>query len=695
MNDFMMGLNPRQLDAVLSESKHLLILAGAGSGKTKTITTRIAHLLQNEDVHPGQILALTFTNKAAREMKERVFSFVGERPGLLLKTFHSFGATFLRRYAECVERRDNFVIYDDHDSNHLLDLTAAKFNVQKSDLKILKKWVKRYKQNLEAESELLSERPEFLDIYNEYNKSLINYNAFDFEDLIFQCVRILENNENVADYYHNRYLHVLVDEYQDTNVSQERFLSLLCGERTSLVVVGDEDQSIYRFRGADVEQILNFPDKYPDTQIVRLEENYRSTANILNAANAVISNNISRLGKTLFSTKGDGSKVRMVKNDNENEEGDYIAKEIKSCGYEYKETAVLVRINAQTRAVEESLRRGKIPYIVIGSLSFYEREEVKDVLMLLRWFSNTFDALAFSRFVNKPTRGIGSKSLDTFLEFANYQYAGDIYKALNNVAFCGLKGRTLTAFQDLAAIFFDFEKKFSVGNVQDVFTEYIDKLGIIEYYSNIDKCDGTDRVDNIKEFINGLADVPPGLENITAFLEENALISQSDKIDDDDSVKIMTVHHAKGLEFENVFISGLEQDLFPHATSLMEYFDDEEERRLFYVAITRAKKELYLCYTKSRFLHGHRCMNPPSSFLAEIPDELSVLIKSGKSDTTSENFSDFTAGKMVRHRDYGSGRILNVRNIGKYCIADVDFFDYSQAKVILNYEAKKMEFIDD
>lgn len=694
MNDFMMGLNPRQLDAVLSESKHLLILAGAGSGKTKTITARIANLLQNEDVHPGQILALTFTNKAAREMKERVFSFVGEYPGLLLKTFHSFGATFLRRYAECAGRKDNFVIYDDHDSNHLLDLTAAKFNIQKSDLKFLKKWVKRYKQNLESESDFPDD-PRFFDIYNEYNKSLINYNAFDFEDLIFQCVRILENYENAESYYHNRYLHVLVDEYQDTNVSQDRFLSLLCGDRTSLVVVGDEDQSIYRFRGADVEQILNFPEKYPDTQIVRLEENYRSTANILNAANAVISNNTSRLGKTLFSTKGEGSKVRIVKNDNENEEGDYIAKEIKSCGYNYKETAVLVRINAQTRAVEESLRRGKIPYAVIGSLSFYEREEVKDVLLLLRWFSNTSDALAFSRFVNKPARGIGKKSLEAFLEFANYQYAGNIYKALNNVAFSGLKGKTLAAFQDLAAVFYDFEKQFSVGKVQDVFAEYVEKLGITEYYSNIDKCDGTDRVDNIKEFINGLSDVQPGLENIIGFLEENALISQSDNINDDDSVKIMTVHHAKGLEFENVFISGLEQDLFPHATSLMEYFDDEEERRLFYVAITRAKKELYLCYTKSRFLHGHRCMNPPSSFLAEIPEELSVLIKSNKSGTTSEKFSEFTEGRMVRHRDYGSGRILKVRNVGKYCIAVIDFFDHSQGEVILNYEVKKLEFIDD
>ena len=694
MNDFMIGLNPRQMDAVLSESKHLLILAGAGSGKTKTITTRIAHLLQNEDVHPGQILALTFTNKAAREMKERVFSFIGERPGLLLKTFHSFGATFLRRYAECVDRKDNFVIYDDHDSNHLLDLTAAKYGIQKSDLKVLKKWVKRYKQNLEAETEF-PEDPKFFEIYNEYNKALINYNAFDFEDLIFQCVRILENNQTVADYYHNRYLHVLVDEYQDTNMSQERFLSLLCGDKTSLVVVGDEDQSIYRFRGADVELILNFPEKYPDTEIVRLEENYRSTENILNAANAVIANNISRLGKTLFSVKGEGSKVRLVRNENENEEGDYIAKEIKACGYDMKETAILVRINAQTRAIEESLRRGKISYSVIGSLSFYEREEVKDVLLLLRWFSNTFDALAFSRFVNKPARGIGKKSLEDFLDFANSEYGGNIYKALNNVALSGLKGKSLKALQELAAIFFDFEKQFSAGRVQDVFAEYLNKLGIIEYYSNIDKCDGTDRVDNIKEFINGLANVEPGLENITAFLEENALISQSDKIDNDDTVKIMTVHHAKGLEFENVFISGLEQDLFPHATSIMEYCDDEEERRLFYVAITRAKKELYLCYTKSRFLHGHRCMNPPSPFLREIPDELLELIKSNKSDTTSEKFSEFSEGRMIRHRDYGSGKILKLRNNGKYFIATVDFFDYSQAEVILNYEAKKMEFIDD
>jgi DNA helicase-2/ATP-dependent DNA helicase PcrA len=694
MNDFMMGLNPRQMDAVLSQSKHLLILAGAGSGKTKTITTRIAHLLKNEDISPGQILALTFTNKAAREMKERVFSFIGERPGLLLKTFHSFGATFLRRYAECVERKDNFVIYDDHDSNHLLDLIAANYSVQKSDLKKLKRWVKQYKQSLEDESQLPDD-PVFLEIYQEYNKSLINYNAFDFEDLIFQCVRILENNQYVADYYHNRYLHILVDEYQDTNMSQERFLSLLCGDDTSLVVVGDEDQSIYRFRGAEVELILKFPEKYPDTEIVRLEENYRSTENILNAANAVIANNRARLGKTLFSNKGAGSKIRLIRNNDENEEGDYITKEIKACGYDLKDTAVLVRINAQTRAIEESFRRNRIPYLLIGSLSFYEREEVKDVLLLLRWFSNTFDALAFSRFVNKPTRGIGKKSLETFLEFANSQFGGNIYKALNNVDLCGLKGKTLAAFKDLATIFYDFEKQFATSRVQDVFAEYLNKLGIIEYYSNIDKCDGTDRVDNIKEFVNALADVEPGMENITTFLEENALVSQSDKLDEEETVKIMTVHHAKGLEFENVFICGMEQDLFPHATSVMEYCDDEEERRLFYVAITRAKKELYLCYTKSRFLHGHRCINPPSQFLAEIPDELMELIKSNKSDTTTDKFSEFSQGRMVRHRDYGSGRILNVRNNGKYFLATIDFFDYSQADVILNYEAKKMEFIDD
>lgn len=687
-----LNLNREQMDAVLTEVKHVLILAGAGSGKTRTITSRIIHLLKNLKVHPSKILALTFTNKAAGEMKERVINRVGEQPGLLLKTFHSYGAMFLRRHAEGAGRRKNFIIYDDYDANRLVELACADHDLARSDLQKMKKWIKKYKQNLEDESLVPDEN--HLAVYQEYNRALLKYNAFDFEDLILWTVKLLSEEKGIADYYRNRYEHILVDEYQDTNCSQNKLLSLLSGE--NLMVVGDEDQSIYKFRGAEVDLILQFPNVYSDTQIIRLEQNYRSTGNILRAANAVIANNQGRLGKTLYSTKGDGSKIRVLESGNETEEAVWIAKCIRSENYKYADTAILVRINAQTRVIEEQLRAADVPYLIVGGISFYEREEVKDGIALLRWFSNPYDRVAFERFANKPSRGIGKKSMEEFLSFAGAECGGNLLEALSKREQSSVKGKALKGLEELYHLLFDYEKVFADHSLQETFFSYLERLRIIEYYTNIDRVEGTERVDNLGELVNALEHLPAGLESISVFLEENALVAQADRIDDGNSVKVMTIHNAKGLEFDHVFISGLERELFPHMNSLIEYFQEglEEERRLFYVAVTRAKENLFLCYTASRFIHGTRRCCARSQFLDEIPEEFMELIKTQKSVRNEPfDFSEIRLGDMVKHREYGNGKVLNLRMSGRYHLAVIDFYDYSTVEVILEYT--RLEIVDD
>lgn len=691
MYDLLDGLNPEQVDAVITDKQHVLILAGAGSGKTKTITSRVMHLLKNEQVLPQKILALTFTNKAAGEMRSRVEKSIGETPGLLIKTFHSFGALFLRKFPEGSGRKQNFIIYDDDDSTKVLNRILSEEDIPKSDHNIVKSWVRRYKQNLEKEVTDTSD--EFIEIYNKYNAELKLNNAFDFEDLILFPVKILAMKTQVYEYYRRKFEHILVDEYQDTNYSQYMLLKLLKNDNANLMVVGDEDQSIYKFRGADVNIILNFPKDYSDTQIIRLEKNYRSTENILNVANSIISNNINRLGKTLVSVIGAGEKVIVIENENDYKEGETVAFLIRKNGFDYGDTAVLVRTNNQTRIIEQSFRHAGIPYIIVSGVGFYDREEIKDALAILRWISNNADRIGFERFVNKPSRGIGKKSLDIFFASVAMQFGGDILKALDNVDnIKGINGKAAAGLKFVRDVFEEIDFLVKYNSPDFVLGHFLDKLGLIEYYRNIDNVEGSERIDNLREMVASLENVAPGVENLTAYLEDNALISQSDKIDDENTVKVMTVHNAKGLEFKNVFITGVERDIFPHSNSVNEDPDGmEEERRLFYVAITRAKERLFLLYANARSIYGVYRGTGKSEFIDEIPPHLIELINIKKNVTGK--MIQLELGDMVKHKDYGRGKVLNLRISGKYHLALIDFYDHSCAEVVL--ELTKLEKIDD
>ncbi len=693
MNNIIEGLNKEQIDAVLTESKRVLILAGAGSGKTKTITSRIIHLLKNESVPPEKILALTFTNKAAGEMKSRIESITGEVPGLLIKTFHSFGAYFLRRTAEAVGRKQNFIIYDEDDSKKIIDKVLSGFQINKSDYNKYRKWVKNFKQKIEKD--VLEDDTQFIEVYKSYNEQLKLNNAFDFEDLILQPVKILMEKGSIYTYYRKKLQYILVDEYQDTNYTQYSLLKELTDDNSNLMVVGDEDQSIYKFRGADVNIILNFPKDYANTHIIKLEKNYRSTSNILNLANTVISHNINRLGKNLYAENGEGENVKVLENEDDYSEAQAVAHIIRRDEMAYVDTAILVRTNNQTRVFEQVFMKSGIPFKIVAGVGFYDREEIKDCLSILRWLSNNSDSVAFERFANKPSRGIGKKSLDIFLSAVAHSFDGDIMKALCLIeTISGITGKALAGFKELRNVLLEKDDIVSFKYLSDSLEWFLDALRISEYFKNIDDSDGSDRIGNIRELMMTLENVDPGVESITAYLEDNALVSQTDQLDNSDAIKILTVHNAKGLEFSNVFICGVERDIFPHCNSVIEDEDGiEEERRLFYVAITRAKHLLYIMYANSRSIYGVRKSTGKSLFLTQIPSDLIELIKIKKNDSMDFENCIFQVGEIVRSKDYGSGRVLSLRKSGKYDLALIDFFDYSQVEVIVQFA--KLEKIDD
>lgn len=693
MNNIIEGLNPEQADAVLTDSKRVLILAGAGSGKTKTITARIVHLIRNENISSDQLLALTFTNKAAGEMRERIESSAGDVSGLLIKTFHSFGAYFLRRSSTAVDRKQNFIIYDQDDSKKIIDKILSEFEIIKQDFPEYRRNIQFFKQNLEDENSV--NLPFFFDIYKKYEDTLRINNAFDFEDLILKTVKILESESGFSKYFKNRFKYILVDEYQDTNFSQYTMLNNLTGIDSNIMVVGDEDQSIYKFRGADLNIILNFPKDNPDTKIIRLEKNYRSTDNILSVANSIISNNYNRLGKKLFAVNGSGDSVKVIENRDDYGEAENAAKIIRNENLSYNKTAILVRTNNQTRVFEQIFMKYGMPFKIVAGVGFYEREEVKDCLSILRWISNNFDSVSFERFANKPSKGIGAKTMALFLTAVSLKYKGNILEALSDVSSInGIKGKSLDAFKKIYDILSLSEEILNYRKLSDSLEVILDKLGLLEYYLKTDKINNTDKISNIREFLMTLRNVEPGLDALTAYLEENALISQSDSLDDENSIKILTIHNAKGLEFDNVFICGIENDIFPHCNSISDDPDGiEEERRLFYVAITRARVKLYLMYCNSRMIFGTSKQTGISPFIKEIPEELIELIKIKKNDNNSSTNLLCCIGDMIKSNQYGVGRVISLRKSGRYDLALIDFFDYGEIEVILQFV--KLEKIDD
>lgn len=670
--DYLTGLNEQQRKAVTYEGGPLLLLAGAGSGKTRVITTRIAYLINVLGISPYSILAVTFTNKAAGEMRERVQTMVPGAENVMIRTFHSFGAWMLRRNGESLGLRSSFTIYDDDDVSALIKSLMP--GAARNEIKQFSRDISRCKDdNLIPEDDLttINSHPEFQNIYKKYSDRLTEIGNADFGDLISLPNKLLRENEAVRERFHKRFKVILVDEYQDTNKAQFSLLKNLAGPDAWVCVVGDDDQSIYKFRGAEVKNILDFDKIFPGTEVIKLEENYRSTGHILSIASAVVKNNINRLGKTLWTSKGDGEKPVVKYLENGEAEAMFIAQELKDS--DLNETAVLYRTNAQSRQLESTFISQGIPYKIVGTLRFYEREEIKDTLSILAFISNNRDEIAFRRIINKPARGIGKASLDKLINAAA-DYDNDYMVTLANTTV--LKGKAKKGCDE----FYTFIDEMMGLDYTDELGHFIRKVvedsGLLEYHRSQDEAIGSGKVDNLEELINS-ASKYSGEEALTEFLEAVELDQSSFNEDnahtsDDDNipkVTLITMHNTKGLEFDKVFISGMENGLFPRNEKLDDDDELEEERRLFYVSITRARKELYFTSCSRRFIHGKLINSEPSIFLREIPEEYIV----GDAVPAAVDDSGFKPGDMVYHDDYGSGYIIKVTDNGKHDLVLVKF----------------------
>jgi ATP-dependent DNA helicase UvrD/PcrA len=630
------GLNGPQREAVLHGEGPLLILAGAGSGKTRVLTHRIAHLVGSGQARHGEILAITFTNKAAQEMRERVEALVGGRArAMWVMTFHSACARMLRNDAERLGYTRGFTIYDEQDSLRLVKNCAEELDVDPKRFapRGIRRQISDAKNGLlDAEAYRIKVSSFFeqtaADVYELYEKRLHAANAMDFDDLLFRCVNLFELFPEVLERYRRSFRHVLVDEYQDTNRAQYRWLQLLCEEHRNLCVVGDDDQSIYRFRGADIRNILDFEDDFPDAQVVKLEQNYRSTQTILNASNAVIANNRARKDKFLWSELGEGEPVHVRELEDEHAEARFVVSEIERLvdqGESRDEIAVFYRTNAQSRVLEDMLVRYGVGYQVIGGTRFYERREIKDALAYLTLLVNPSDTVAFGRVVNEPKRGIGQTSQARITNYAStigepvWSVAAEPDKVPGlGTAAVKAVGRFMSVMERLR------ERAEGGAGVGDLLAETLDETGYMAALRAERTVESQVRLENLEELV-GVAreyDVASEEASVEEFLQQIALFSEQDNLRDEQGiVTLMTMHNAKGLEFGIVFIIGLEDGVFPHMRSI-ESGDLEEERRLAYVGITRAKRVLYLTHARTRALFGNRDWNLRSRFIDEIPLEL-------------------------------------------------------------------------
>lgn len=640
------GLNPEQEKAVKHDKGPLLILAGAGSGKTRVLTHRIAYLIEEVGVNPWNILAITFTNKAAGEMRERVDNIVGNGAEYIwVSTFHSACVRILRRYIETLGYSRSFTIYDADDQKTLM----------RDILKYLQLDPKQYKERailnaisaakdelINAEQYELRAQGDFLKetyarAYREYEKRLRDSNALDFDDLICKTIQLLEENPDILDYYQNRFRYIMVDEYQDTNTAQFRLISLLADSRgedgtleQNLCVVGDDDQSIYKFRGANIYNILNFEKEYPNAKVIKLEENYRSTQNILDAANAVISHNSMRKDKALWTQKEKGDNIYFSRFENEYEEAASIADAIANAVYtgeaNYHDFAILYRTNAQSRVFEEKLVTANIPYRIVGAVNFYQRREIKDILAYLRTIENGRDDISVKRIINVPKRGIGLATIDRISNYA-IEHESSFYEALQNYEYIDGIKRAEAKLSSFVSLIESFKRHLEdpAYSLEDLVRELLEESGYLRALEEEDTDEANGRIENIEELINKVVSYEENCEetpSLGGFLEEVALVADIDTLDEStDLVLLMTLHSAKGLEFPYVYMVGMEDGIFPGYMAVEgdDPAEMEEERRLCYVGITRAMEKLSLSCAMTRFRNGEQKYNPPSRFLDEIP----------------------------------------------------------------------------
>ena len=637
-------LNKEQKEAVLYNEGPLLVLAGAGSGKTRVLTTKIAYLINKLEVEPSDILAITFTNKAAKEMKERVIKLVGaDFYDMQISTFHSFGLSIIRKYHERLGFESNFTIIDSDDSLTLIKRILKEMNL---DSKMYNP--KAVKNRISgAKNELLSPddydkyantdfEEKVVEIYRRYQEILLRNNSVDFDDLLILPIKLLKENPDILMYYQERFKYVLIDEYQDTNEAQYVLVKMISAKYKNICVVGDESQSIYSFRGANYKNILNFEKDYKNAKVILLEENYRSTKNILNVANDIIKHNINRKDKNLWTENNEGSKVKYYRADSELDEAYHVVNEIKNLlvnGVKRSEIAVLYRTNAQSRTIEEALLKENIPYKVIGSFYFYKRKEIKDLISYLKLIYNSNDDTSLTRIINVPKRGIGTKTIEN-LSVLSRTNNTSMYEAIT-------KGKELE-FKKLIEEIKELEKDLSLTELIDLI---LDKTGILEELKSEKSLEADIRIENLNEFksITKNFEEKYGIISLEAFLEEISLVADMEEHNDNtDLITLMTIHSAKGLEFDNVFIVGMEEGLFPHVNSMVSHEEIEEERRLCYVAVTRAKKYLELVNAKRRMIYGQESSNLPSRFI-------------------NEN-EEYALGEKVEHNVYGIGVIVGIKD---------------------------------
>ena len=635
-------LNEPQREAVLHTDGPLLILAGAGSGKTRVLTHRIAYLIDERGVNPWNILAITFTNKAAEEMRQRVDSLVSfGAESIWVSTFHSACVRILRRFIDRLGYDNRFTIYDTDDQKTLMKEVCRKVDI---DTKVYKERnllaaVSSAKNEMILPDEFeLNAGGDFgqlkiAKVYREYEAQLKANNALDFDDLLVKTVQLLETQPDVLEYYQERFRYIMVDEYQDTNTVQFRLVRLLAGKYRNLCVVGDDDQSIYKFRGANIRNILDFEHEFPDAHVVRLEQNYRSTGNILNAANGVIRNNRNRKEKTLWTDNGDGEKIQLRQFDTAFDEAEYIAEDIKKEvqeGASYNDSAVLYRTNAQSRLFEEKFIAMNIPYKIVGGINFYARREIKVLLAYLKTVDNGQDDLAVRRIINVPKRGIGLTTINRIQESADERGIG-FYEALLAPDLIPGVGRSASKLDSFAALIEYFKGQTEKESITDLLREIIEKTGYVESLEAEDKVEAESRIENIDELVNKAAAYEEDCQDrgeeasLSGFLEEVALVADIDSLDEDqDYVVLMTLHSAKGLEFPHVYLAGMEDGLFPSYMTITsdDNEDLEEERRLCYVGITRAEEKLTLTCARRRMVRGETQFNKMSRFIKEIPMEL-------------------------------------------------------------------------
>lgn len=630
-------LNPKQKEAVLHTDDPLLILAGAGSGKTRVLTHRIAYLIDECGVNPWNIMAITFTNKAAGEMRERVDNLVGfGAESIWVSTFHSSCVRILRRHIESLGYTTSFSIYDSDDQKTLMRQVFKAMDIDTKQFKeraVLAAISSAKDKLITPEEFLLNAGADFREkktgeIYKEYQKQLKKNNALDFDDLIVKTVELFQNNPQVLDYYQERFRYIMVDEYQDTNMAQFKLVSLLASKYRNLCVVGDDDQSIYRFRGADIQNILSFENTFPGTKVIKLEQNYRSTQNILDAANGVIRHNFGRKDKTLWTANGEGDKILFKQFDTAKDEADFVVRQIRDSAYSYQDQAVLYRTNAQSRLLEERCIFYNVPYILVGGVNFYQRKEIKDVLAYLKTIANGVDDLSVIRIINVPKRGIGATTIGRVTAFASEHNMSfyDTLKEAKQIPGIGKAaekiGRFIAQMEAFRAMAHSEEY-----SIKDLIDHILEDTGYEEELQEEGEIEAQTRLENIEELINKAAAYEEDSEHPTLdeFLEQVALVADIDNVDDsEDRVTLMTLHSAKGLEFPKVYLVGMEDGLFPGIMSIMadDKTEMEEERRLCYVGITRAKKELVLTAARQRMINGETRWSKPSRFIDEIPSEL-------------------------------------------------------------------------